>query len=105
MESFTNFLEDMGVKPSPQHSIERENNDGNYDPGNCRWALPCEQNVNKRSNIRITRDGVTLIATEWARRLGLCPKLVLHRIRKGWNPVRAISSPKGKFTKPTPCPN
>jgi hypothetical protein len=48
MKSFDNFLADMGIKPSPKHSIHRINNDGNYEPGNCRWATALEHAKNKR---------------------------------------------------------
>jgi len=66
---FANFMADMGLPPTPQHSIERRDNVRGYEPGNCYWATPDEQNRNKRSNVWITVDGVTMVRRDWARRL------------------------------------
>ena len=87
---FANFLVDMGRKPSPQHSIDRRNGNGHYEPTNCRWATELEQARN-RSNNRAVGSSRTL--KEAAEKVGIPYVTVQSRLGHGWTVDDALSRP------------
>jgi hypothetical protein len=91
-DSFTAFLEDMGVRPA-ETSIDRIDVDGNYEPGNCRWASRSEQQRNSRKARKFTAHGLTLSIQEWAARLGTSPQAITNRMRKGMTAEDAVTTP------------
>lgn len=91
---FDHFLTDMGFRPSRKHTLDRKDNDGNYDPSNCRWATRSEQQNNKRNNFRVTWQGRTQTVTEWERELGFSKSMLSQRLRAGgWTIERAFTTP------------
>jgi hypothetical protein len=93
--SFTNFLKDMGKKPTPKHMLDRINNNGNYEPGNCRWATRCQQFNNRQSNLKITYNGKTKTLAQWCRKLGLPYKRTYQRLMAyGWPVKKALETPR-----------
>lgn len=88
-----NFLNDMGPKPTPQHSIERKDNNGDYSPENCEWATRDQQNNNQRSNIKITAHGKTQTAAQWAKELSISAHIIRRRYNNGWNHEDIVNTP------------
>lgn len=92
--SFDDFLEDVGVPPSIDHSLDRyPDQNGNYEPGNVRWATTAEQARNKRNNRNLTHDGRTQCLEDWSRELGLAPGALGARLKAGWSVERALTTP------------
>ena len=92
--SVEHFYADMGPKPSPEHTLERIDNDASYSPENCRWATKKEQARNRRSTRFLTHNGETLSMAEWAERIGVSPNAMYMRLRKGWSVERAVTTPR-----------
>lgn len=91
--SFQAFIDDMGERPSPRHSIDRIDNDGPYAPQNCRWTEMRVQLRNRRTNNRLTFRGRTQTVTDWAAELGIAAPTLDARLARGWSVEKALTTP------------
>ena len=89
-ESFLNFLEDMGPRPGNKYSIERKNNNDNYTPNNCIWALRSTQNKNRRNNFIIVYKGKKYILMDLAKKLGIHWSVLRNNILKNKHSIEKI---------------
>ncbi|WP_462382226.1 hypothetical protein [Pseudomonas sp. Marseille-QA0892] len=91
-KSFEGFYADMGERPSGT-TLGRKDNDGNYEPGNCRWESAKQQGRNKRNTASFEHDGITATIPEHCERLGLNPSTVRTRIYTlGWPVAQALAT-------------
>lgn len=89
--SFEEFLAHVGLRPSSRHSLDRyPNNDGNYEPGNVRWATPEEQGRNTIATAFILISGEKICLTDAAAKYGISRSSIRRRLAKGWSPERAV---------------
>lgn len=98
---FEAFLSDIGPRPSPEHSLDRfPNNDGDYKPGNVRWATYIEQQNNRRDTRFVEVDGVRWGLAEACRNFGYDYNRIHSRINRGQSPQKAFSGAKRAAGRP-----
>ncbi len=98
-DSFENFLEDMGERPSKEYTIHRKNNQLGYFPENCEWANKKVQSNNASYNRLITYNNETMTLSYWADRIGMPATTLRGRLENGWTLEQAISKPTRKYIK------
>jgi ubiquitin len=94
LHSFENFLEDMGLKPTPKHSLDRIDVNGNYELSNCRWATQFTQSRNRKGTVLFTYNGESLCVSDWANKIGMNEQTLEKRLRiMKWSVEKALTTP------------
>jgi hypothetical protein len=90
----------MGPRPTPRHTVDRwPNPHGNYEPGNCRWATPAEQNRNKRNSVWVEHKGERVLLVDLTQGLGLSREMVYGRLKLGWSLEDALTVPVREYKR------
>lgn len=92
-KDFQVFLSDIEPRPSPRHSLDRIDVNGNYEPSNCRWATASQQCRNKTTNRFIVFNGKPMTLVKASEKSGIPYKTLKSRLQKGWTDDRAINTP------------
>lgn len=101
LDAFEWFLLDMGPRPTSSHSLDRYPDlNGDYEPGNCRWATPIEQQSNRRNNRLLEYGGKVQTVAEWSRQLAIKRFVLYQRLDWGWSVERCLTEPVRLGSRP-----